>query len=86
MKGVIAKMTIVSAVWCSNCVAVKNKLDSLGVDYAVVDADTDFGSEWCMEKGVRSLPTMVVSYEDIMLEDVIIGQANILKYVQENKE
>lgn len=45
-----------SASWCNACVAVKSQLDSMGLQYKVVDVDSTEGMLKAKDMGVRGLP------------------------------
>lgn len=72
------QIKVVSAVWCSQCQALKKQLDSKGVEYEVIDADEQM--EFCQQNGVRSLPTTFV-YEDGVIVKTVVG--NKLKEILE---
>lgn len=54
------EVVVFSASWCTGCNAVKQKLSSLGVDYKVVDIETDEGITLCKDVMVRSIPVTFI--------------------------
>lgn len=50
------KAILYSASWCSNCPAAKKTLDTLGVEYTVIDIDDN--PEAAQAAGIRGIPTI----------------------------
>lgn len=67
------KIVVVSAAWCSGCTSLKSTFDREQIPYTVIDADEEFGMEFCRTNGVRSLPTTFIYNEQNELIKTIIG-------------
>jgi len=54
------EVVVFSAEWCTGCNTVKQKLNSAGIDFKVIDIETDEGITLCKDKMVRSIPVVFV--------------------------
>ena len=63
---------IVSASWCNQCSPYKKAVDSLGIAFENIDADSEENMSMLNELGVRSLPTTLV-YKDGELVKMFSG-------------
>lgn len=63
---------IVSASWCNQCTPYKKAVDSLGISFENIDADSEDNMGMLQELGVRSLPTTLV-YKDGELVKMFSG-------------
>ena len=54
------EVVVFSAQWCTGCNAVKQKLKSAGMEFKVIDIETDEGITLCKDKMVRSIPVVFV--------------------------
>lgn len=77
----MSKVKFIGASWCPNCKPTKQKLETLGVSFWYIDADTDLGEKVCSENNVRSLPSVV-------LEDgtLLSGATKILEHFSKGAE
>ncbi len=66
---------LLGASWCAPCKMVKQFLDNRGVDYEFLDLDTEDGMALAQERGIRSVPTMVIDNETILIGDKPIKEA-----------
>lgn len=62
-------LTVYGGSWCGDCRNATRYLDSLGVDYRYIDLGTDRAAQTLLdEAGYRSIPVIVTSSGDILVE------------------
>ena len=56
---------IVTAVWCGPCKSLKASLEAAKVDnIEYIDADKNM--EFCAQKGIKSIPTLITENDEII--------------------
>lgn len=78
------EILVFSAGFCPSCGPWKKMLDEKGVEYTVVDIDTDEGMEQATKYQVRGLPTTIILRDGYMTRK-IVGMQNA-KVVDEIKD
>ena len=59
--------------YCPFCGRVRNELERLGLDYEVVDADTDMREEVIRLSGQRAIPILTIG------DEVLVDSSNIIR-------
>ena len=68
------KIKVFSAAWCSQCEGMKQTLSNMGLEFDVIDIDSEEGSALAQQHRVRSLPTVIIDYKDTTT--VVVGAKN----------
>lgn len=66
------KLQLCTASWCKQCPNMKSVLDSLQLDYEVIDIDTEQGGLFAQSKRIRSLPSLLIT-KDNDTEIMLVG-------------
>lgn len=64
------KIELYSASFCSNCATLKKILNEINIDYSLIDIDTPEGAANAQENRVKSLPTTIITTDNIRLIEV----------------
>ena len=62
------KIELYSAPWCSNCATLKKIFNEINVEYDIIDVDEQ--PELAQLNRIRSLPTTIITTENIRLVEV----------------
>lgn len=61
---------VYSASFCSNCSTLKKILNEINIDYTLIDIDTPEGAIKAQENRVKSLPTTIITTDNIRVIEV----------------
>jgi len=65
------KIKVFSAEWCPNCKILKKNLEEAGIEFSVVDCDSDEGMEEASQHGIRALPVTFIYENDEIIRRVV---------------